>query len=264
MRKKNIKRCFLLSLVMMLSFSQSIAHASDIQTAQSTGRLSRQAEVSAINTGVDITLISDSLDPNEGIYYIVNKATGKYLTVDSNDNPITTSSYNDTSQWVFKYYEDSTSGHLFKLINDANDGYLGQADAISLYTEYSTKMIDSGNGQCCFHNYGDNTYTLRFNDTYDMFMLRSTASSNTTTWFLHDSSDVTPYDQWYLYKVNYSLGDVDKDGTISATDANLIQRYNVKLETFTETQKYLADVNEDDIIDSSDALAVLNIVVGNQ
>ncbi len=54
----------------------------------------------------------------------------------------------------------------------------------------------------------------------------------------------------------YQLGDVNKDGVISVTDATLIQRYSAKLAELDETQMSLADFNNDGEINVSDATKI--------
>ena len=57
------------------------------------------------------------------------------------------------------------------------------------------------------------------------------------------------------------LGDVNDDGVVDSTDALLILRNSIGLETFDETQNFLGDVNFDDTIDSADALSDLRFSV---
>lgn len=58
------------------------------------------------------------------------------------------------------------------------------------------------------------------------------------------------------------LGDVNDDEKVDSADALLILRHSVELEEFTEKQKYLGDIDVNYIVDSSDALAVLRYSVG--
>lgn len=59
-----------------------------------------------------------------------------------------------------------------------------------------------------------------------------------------------------------SLGDVDRDGEITANDALMILRASVGMETFTPEQTRLADVDNDGEISANDALVVLRFSVG--
>ncbi len=60
----------------------------------------------------------------------------------------------------------------------------------------------------------------------------------------------------------YTLGDVDENGKIEATDARLALRAAVKLETLTETQTKAADADKNGKIEAADARRILRAAVG--
>lgn len=55
----------------------------------------------------------------------------------------------------------------------------------------------------------------------------------------------------------YTLGDIDGNGTINATDALLALQHSVELISLGETQRLAADVNRDGDINATDALLIL-------
>ena len=59
-----------------------------------------------------------------------------------------------------------------------------------------------------------------------------------------------------------SLGDIDKDGTVTSADARLALRAAVGLENLTEEEKMLADVDGIPGIASADARLILRVAVG--
>lgn len=61
---------------------------------------------------------------------------------------------------------------------------------------------------------------------------------------------------------NFSKGDVDGNGQISASDARLALRASVKLETLSLKAMKAADVNEDDYVTAADARTILRVSVG--
>ena len=68
-----------------------------------------------------------------------------------------------------------------------------------------------------------------------------------------------------LYQdTGYQLGDVNMDGIVNRTDANLILAYVSKIETFTDLQKKLADIDSDSSIDSFDATYLLQLINGEE
>lgn len=62
---------------------------------------------------------------------------------------------------------------------------------------------------------------------------------------------------------NYLLGDVDRDGTVSAMDARFVLRASVDLETIEEGSELftLADFNKDGAVDATDARLILRASV---
>lgn len=64
-------------------------------------------------------------------------------------------------------------------------------------------------------------------------------------------------DATFQYDKKYTLGDVNDDTFIDASDALMILKHSAKLELLTERQQLAANVNNDLYIDASDALLVL-------
>ncbi len=61
---------------------------------------------------------------------------------------------------------------------------------------------------------------------------------------------------------SFLAGDIDKDGTVSASDARLALRFSVGLEDFDEEQQNIGDVDFDRAITASDARLILRMSVG--
>ena len=62
--------------------------------------------------------------------------------------------------------------------------------------------------------------------------------------------------------VSFKLGDVNKDGKITAIDALYIQRYLVYGSNVDGISLVSADYNQDGEVDLSDAIAILEIAAG--
>ena len=59
-------------------------------------------------------------------------------------------------------------------------------------------------------------------------------------------------------ETTYALGDVDMDGVVTGHDTAMVSRYVLDdTYTLTEEQLKLADVNEDGVLDVSDAVGIL-------
>jgi len=68
----------------------------------------------------------------------------------------------------------------------------------------------------------------------------------------------------FKYYVPYKLGDVDEDGTVTSSDALTVLQAVVGTVTLTENQKLAANVDGDSDVTSSDALYLLQVVVGQK
>ena len=64
------------------------------------------------------------------------------------------------------------------------------------------------------------------------------------------------------YAALYTLGDINGDGKIDASDALLCLQHSVQLTTLTDNAAKAADVTRDGTIDASDALKILQYSVG--
>ena len=65
-----------------------------------------------------------------------------------------------------------------------------------------------------------------------------------------------------IAKLQFVLGDVNKDGDITAVDARIILQNVAGLREFTDEEKELADINKDGNITAVDARIILQIVAG--
>lgn len=73
------------------------------------------------------------------------------------------------------------------------------------------------------------------------------------------------YDVYTTYKINIltkMLGDVNSDNVVNSTDALVILQHSVKLVTLAGEQFKLADMNNDNSVNSIDALQILKLCVG--
>lgn len=102
--------------------------------------------------------------------------------------------------------------------------------------------------------------TIAYNDAPSRFSMpedQNFARSNTVCTVMLDNEFSSRFNIFI-----YSYGDVNNDGMINSTDALLVLRGVVKKVELDSDQKRYADVNADGRINSSDALQILNRSVG--
>ena len=66
------------------------------------------------------------------------------------------------------------------------------------------------------------------------------------------------------YYMPYTLGDVNEDEAINSTDALWVLQATVNNRTLTESQRSAADVDRNNAVNSTDALWILQATVGNR
>lgn len=186
-------------------------------------------------------------EPYEGLYYIKNDSNGKYLTYDYSNNTYKLSTLSSTNNHQIFAVQSST---LYNVLN----GYVSEGGMT-----YQNGSILSSNtpSEINFQNAGaGKLYVCAFvNGLYSLNAISST-----------DVEWQTPANatnkKWVLEKIAYRRGDVNKDGAINAADANIILQYAAQSIDLYNNEKFLADVNNDDTINSQDSLEVLNIAAG--
>lgn len=198
----------------------------------------------------------------EGIYFIKNVKSKKYLTIDNNKN-ISQQDFigNSTQYWIIKddiYDRDSI------VSADGNEKSLEMGNIIS--GNYH-KVIPSQNYTVMYlYNNRDGSYGFeRFNGTTGYRLgIYNNAISNGSEAAWYSLSHTNSSQQWYLEPVNFARGDVNMDGEITLSDSSYIMNMYSDISTgnnhFSNIQIFLADYNGDGKVDASDASLIKTIV----
>lgn len=196
----------------------------------------------------------------EGIYYIKNLSSNKYLTI--NNNNVTQENLNNSNSqlWILKknndsYYLQSATGTEKSInVGDLISGYYYKVSPSSSCA--STSLLSNNDG----------TYTLaQFKNTiqYKLGIIsNSNAAGQSAAWY--SNSIPTNWQKWYLEAVTYRKGDVNQDGNINNTDAtvalNIYASNSTGSGSYSNIEEYLADYDGDGDVDSSDASCILAII----
>lgn len=206
---------------------------------------------------------------DEGIYYIRNYLTDKYLTLDTATDETTLQYFASTSagrqpqMWVLKgtqgdYELLPAYGSVGEKLNfgaqvGTNPYYkavLGTNDLnLSLTSwEYDTTLEPDAHIFTSTSEGSNNI--LSYTSSTGIFVRSTTAPV------------VNMYRMWVLEDVNYRRGDTTLDGDININDATAIQKHLGGLEELNNMQFYLADYNADGVVNIKDTTAIQNYVGG--
>lgn len=195
-------------------------------------------------------------DTAEGVYYLKNKATGLYLTSGSS---VTQQAFagGASQQWILENGSISSVGE---------DKALAVGSTIS--GDYKKAVTSSGSGALAVigtpsTNDHDDAVAIRDASTASILCINnnSSASGALAAW-VHSLAVSDNYRQWYLEPVAYQKGDVNLSGTFESEDSQMVLEYTTGQRTFSRLQKFLADVNGDGTVNTTDALKVSQIVAG--
>lgn len=198
----------------------------------------------------------------EGIYYLRNKKSNKYLESRKNDNTIFAlqNSFvgSEKQQWIVK----NMGGEQYHFITADNNNK-------GILTKYSTErnlavIKDIASARIKLIDNGDGTYRiLQLNNSQNAWEALGLDNNaviplSPACWSVYSGNDSQ---KWYLEKINYQKGDVNQDGTISQADSQLVLKAVQHLVSFTEVQVFLGDIDGNGVCDQSDVKAILNMAL---
>ncbi len=230
-----------------------------IDRSSSTGTPVRYAYAFSVNRSrYQYTNVS------QGIFFLKNRATGQYLTISNGNVCQTAFSNSSAQQWLLsngKIYSVSVKNGKLAIGAPFSAGDNCRRAAISTSSGAAVYIDVNGSSNGDYYD-RDGTVTF-YNANYESALSiynNSTASGAAAAWSPYSSSD--QHQQWYLEPVAYQRGDVNMDGIISSADAQMILQYSTGNTTPSDIQKYLADLNGDNLITSTDAVIANKIAAG--
>lgn len=202
---------------------------------------------------------NDASLTNEGIYYIRNSVSNKYLVYDYslNDTNLQIKTENVTNQsalcqdnykWILNSYSNEfslgcgygTTPDFLSISNIVENNML-RTDVSS--TEYQVDLVENSNG----------TFSI-FNSDHSKILF---GKNNYPVWASYDGiRSIRAKEKWFVDKNNYLLKDSNADGSINNLDVLFIQRVLVDLQTPTNIQSFLGDVDKSGELDIIDATII--------
>ncbi len=200
----------------------------------------------------------------EGIYYIRNYYSDKYLTLNSNNEAIMENFTGGVAQqWVIK----GAPGHYELCPAFANEGTKINFGAKVGSNPYYKAVAGSSNLNLSMRSW--ETDTSLEPDAY-VFTSTSGGSNNILSYtsstgvFVRSTGApvINSYRMWVLEDINYRPGDINYDGKIDVTDATAIRSYIADIGTYKNIQSVLLDFNCDGVVNVTDATDIGKYLAG--
>ena len=195
-----------------------------------------------------------------GAYYLRNAETDKYLTYNNAGatnilelelNSITNQNdFSHNHTWVM-------NNHNYTTIKAASDNGDVQLGISSTYCDTNTRYARTTESEKIYYplSHSDGTYSILYPIGINVYAL--SYYNDSAVWIcINSTAEITQCEKWYFDKSNYLIMDANADGSIDTTDVTFIQRSLVGLETPTNIQKYLSDVNRNGEMDIMDAYEI--------
>lgn len=202
---------------------------------------------------------------DEGIYYIRNYLTDKYLTHDTATDETTLQYFASTSvgrqpqMWVLKgtqgdYEILPAYGSVGEKLNfgaqvGTNPYYkavLGTSDLNLSLKSWESDTTLEPDAHIFTSTSGGGNNILSYTSSTGIFIRSTTAPV------------INTYRMWVLEDINYRRGDTTLDGNITINDATAIQKHLGEFEELNNMQFYLADYNRDGVVNIKDVTAIQN------
>lgn len=174
----------------------------------------------------------------------------------------------------YSFYVTNTQTQIKQALAEGKGVVIGVYNGTDLRSLSSNNRVyDSKIGRAetghaiCLVGYNDSERTFKFINSWG-----TRWGVNGYGWISYDfvaDTDINRtgsnrgYVFYYSSTVDYVMGDSNLDNTITAADGRLALRYTADLETFTDRQQVLSDVDGDGNVSAADARNILNYSAGN-
>jgi len=191
----------------------------------------------------------------EGIYCLRNKYSGKYMSYDAANSRCIQNNYsgNTNQAWIMKY-DSVTQKYIMQ--SGSGSAYGMKAGAtISGNYKYVTEGNSTNFAAITIVVNDDGSYTFKqYMNGYEYAL---DTYSNYSAWAPYNQSSNSQ--KWYMESLQWRRGDVNMDGIINSTDANIVQQHiNYTNPITVNINKFLADASLNHVIDTTDVVLINN------
>lgn len=192
---------------------------------------------------------------NEGIYYLRNKNSNNYMTYDSSNSRCLDNNYSGANNqaWILKF--NSSTG--FYTVQSASGTHEGMKIGSSINGSYKnfTEGSASESSKISMQLNEDGSYTFTQNINGTKYALGKYSSY--VVWSIYNSNNENQ--KWYMESLQYRRGDINMDGVIDGTDADILRQHlTYASELSVNINKFLADADLDHSISVTD-LSYINL-----
>ena len=210
---------------------------------------------------------------NDGIYYLKNKASGKYLDYNETTSEVTLSNVfnSDTQQWIVKkispYYVLYPVDDILRKYETSTNpaqNYLqpiliGNNETLVLNKKFDTtvpvmRLVSYETEDIV----DDGFFTLLSMWNYGSFAL-SCNGDNIIFSKVAGLDKLTDNMQWDFEKLHYRNGDCNFDGCIDSVDATELQYYLAKISDINNKKEFIYDADYDGGISQMDITKIQRI-----
>lgn len=199
----------------------------------------------------------------EGIYYIRNYYSDKYLTLNTSTNEAEMSNFTgaNNQQWVLRgttgdyeiypaHYSASQKINFGSQVgsNPYYKSVLGTSDLNLSMKSWETDTTLEPDAYVFTSTSGGSNNIMSYTSSTGVFVRSATESV------------INMYRMWVLEDINYQNGDVNMDGGIDVTDATLISEWLGHTIVLSNAQNLLADANYDGTISIQDATYIRKLI----
>ncbi|MDO4419363.1 MAG: S8 family serine peptidase [Ruminococcus sp.] len=201
----------------------------------------------------------------EGIYYIRNYYSDKYLTLNASTNETFMSDFTGANNqlWILKgtendyeiypaHYSASQKINFGSQVgsNPYYKSVLGTSDLNLTLKSWETDTTLEPDAYVFTSTSGGSNNIMSYTSSTGIFVRSATESV------------INMYRMWVLEDINYQNGDVDKNGSITEDDIKPIQEYLSRTAALSNIQLYLSDANYDGKVSVQDVTYINKMIKG--
>lgn len=186
----------------------------------------------------------------EGIYYIKNNYSEK-LMIYNNSNSVsmkainTPNDFSGEEQWILK--KAANGKYVLLAGNEEMEHGLSTNSNIATLS-ISPALIDLIRND-------DGTVSFVSDEKILSF------SNSNCTFVTYNANMIATRQKWCLEKINFRTGDANLDGIFDINDAYIINKYSIGITNLNSIQKFLADFNNDGVINILDSTEIQRMLI---